>query len=165
MALVKCPECGCVVSDSAETCPSCGHPMRRPEGGRARKPTSVLVLSIVCLPLSALFTFAPQDLVGSTVASLSEEATQVMSACSGALQIASLLVLVACVLCLAAFATDNRRPAKAALAVSCFASVIIAAVCFIYSSITRGFLVTWTLFPLVLALIASVIGMRKLARG
>ena len=165
MAMVKCPECGREVSDSAETCPSCGHPMVRPEGGRGRKPTSVLVLSVVGIPLSALFTFALQDLTSNTLASLSEEAAQVMSACSGALQVAAFLVFAACVLCLAAFATDNRRPAKAALVVSCLAAVITAVVCFIYYSINKSVLVTWTLFPLVLALIASVIGMRKLARG
>jgi len=29
MALIKCPECGRDVSDSASSCPNCGHPISR----------------------------------------------------------------------------------------------------------------------------------------
>ena len=32
MALVKCPECGREVSDQADACPQCGHPIARTEG-------------------------------------------------------------------------------------------------------------------------------------
>lgn len=37
MALVKCPECGREVSDSAETCPSCGHPIKQGDPDQARR--------------------------------------------------------------------------------------------------------------------------------
>lgn len=36
MALIKCPECGKEVSENAESCPSCGNPMPKSNGGAQR---------------------------------------------------------------------------------------------------------------------------------
>jgi hypothetical protein len=35
MALIECPECKHQISKKADTCPSCGHPIRRGFLGRA----------------------------------------------------------------------------------------------------------------------------------
>jgi hypothetical protein len=35
MALIKCPSCAKDVSDQADTCPACGHPIKRGFLGRA----------------------------------------------------------------------------------------------------------------------------------
>jgi len=35
MAMIDCPECGRQVSDQADTCPACGHPLKRGFLGRA----------------------------------------------------------------------------------------------------------------------------------
>ena len=37
MALVNCPECEHIVSDSAIACPSCGHPMQQPVAGKVSR--------------------------------------------------------------------------------------------------------------------------------
>ena len=34
MALIKCLECGKEISDKAETCPSCGHPVKKIQNGK-----------------------------------------------------------------------------------------------------------------------------------
>lgn len=33
MALINCPECGTSVSKQAEKCPSCAHPIKKPNEG------------------------------------------------------------------------------------------------------------------------------------
>jgi endogenous inhibitor of DNA gyrase (YacG/DUF329 family) len=38
MSLIKCPECGNKISEHAESCPSCGRPMRMSRKGNAFDP-------------------------------------------------------------------------------------------------------------------------------
>jgi hypothetical protein len=40
MALIRCPDCGNNVSDSAPTCPHCGRPIAKPKAVKASKPAA-----------------------------------------------------------------------------------------------------------------------------
>lgn len=79
MALVSCPECGGMVSDSAAACPHCGYDMRRAEvaddelSGCAAAMNGCLVTLEGCRCLYALLVLIVLIfiLVGSIVAMLS----------------------------------------------------------------------------------------------
>ena len=76
MALIKCPDCGRSVSDTAPSCPDCGRIMSAP----AKKSTNPwviigwIVVALIVLPI-ATCTVA---FVGSSVKSGSDKANQRM---------------------------------------------------------------------------------------
>jgi hypothetical protein len=55
MALTKCKECGASVSEKAESCPSCGNPIKSKKKPLVSKPAGC-VLQLASLPL-LLFGF------------------------------------------------------------------------------------------------------------
>jgi predicted amidophosphoribosyltransferase len=53
MSLIKCPECGKEVSDTAISCPNCGKPMQTENSceenvRRTKKPTLLGIVAIIC---------------------------------------------------------------------------------------------------------------------
>ena len=69
MALIKCPECSNQVSDMAESCPSCGMPMKQrklPTRSTRRKASVILSIVAICLgTLGAVCSFiAPNPAMG-----------------------------------------------------------------------------------------------------
>lgn len=59
MALMECPECSKSVSDTAESCPSCGYQLKqRPAGGSSTRKAVVIV---------AIFLGAFGAIIGFTV--------------------------------------------------------------------------------------------------
>ena len=46
MALAKCPECSSDISDQAEACPKCGHPLVRNKKGRSGSAFLSILLGI-----------------------------------------------------------------------------------------------------------------------
>lgn len=50
MGLIKCPDCGKEISDSAPTCPNCGRPMKVEESSEAPKPQQVKKREITDVP-------------------------------------------------------------------------------------------------------------------
>ena len=57
MALIKCPECGNNVSDMAEMCPHCGHPIAAEKKAKKKKTNTNLLISIVSFMLIAVGPF------------------------------------------------------------------------------------------------------------
>lgn len=67
MALIKCPECGQMVSDKAKTCPHCGNPTQHnageasaqkipsstsaPTATKAKNKTSIIIAAVVAILL------------------------------------------------------------------------------------------------------------------
>ena len=60
MALVKCPECSKEISDQAEVCPSCGHPMKagnsEPEfkAWRKKRTLGLMILCAAAIPIGLI---------------------------------------------------------------------------------------------------------------
>lgn len=48
MALIECPECSKSVSDSAESCPSCGYQLNKCSSGNGTT-RKVLLIAAICL--------------------------------------------------------------------------------------------------------------------
>lgn len=60
MALIKCPECECTVSDKAEICPHCGFSINnhlRVDGGIGRKIRRVFCFIIIFYIINKLDLF------------------------------------------------------------------------------------------------------------
>ena len=61
MALIKCPSCSKDVSDQADTCPACGHPIKRGFLGRAGTERTfnigslVVVIVVVVLAMATMY--------------------------------------------------------------------------------------------------------------
>lgn len=75
MALVKCPECGQMVSDKATSCPNCGNPIRSTNGFNWRK----TILPIAVLLLVAVGVFGAWHLLGNEKSNGNVEITDALS--------------------------------------------------------------------------------------
>ena len=54
MSLIKCPECGKEVSDSANVCPNCGYPVKKM---KEKNPEDTKIVGKMCIALSIIFGF------------------------------------------------------------------------------------------------------------
>jgi len=57
MALVECPECKKSISDTAESCPSCGYQLNRRSGGGSSTQKILLILATCLGVFGALVGF------------------------------------------------------------------------------------------------------------
>ena len=55
MSLVKCPECGKQVSETAKACPNCGHVLKQKDGGTA------MTLGIISVILGFILGISSAD--------------------------------------------------------------------------------------------------------
>ena len=72
MSMIKCPECGKEISDSAKSCPNCGHPMKPPR-------SKIIIVVAIIMGAIALVVLASgiKDLLSARQAA-TEEASNPM---------------------------------------------------------------------------------------
>lgn len=86
MAMIKCPECGQDVSDSAETCPHCGYKLKKVDGESGKPPkksrgkgclvAAIIVVAIVVLGFVGCMVWAGSNShSGSQTASSSQSSS------------------------------------------------------------------------------------------
>lgn len=61
MALLKCPECGKDVSSSAQTCPSCGHPLKKRKKEKKKGSCLTKILGVIIVFFVLVFAIAGVD--------------------------------------------------------------------------------------------------------